>query len=151
MCTSLFFPVEGTLDGVERVIYHRYTSAVFRRLVSSGWMRCHSGTDQTLLLLCAERLIWTLKANLIEIHAGRQTSHLSRTDFLRVLAIVCSHDKACIRQMTSEKLQYIITGYGLLLNRYWIVLVCIAMHRRNESFRHPYWKVARICSNITPD
>ncbi len=29
-------------------------------------------------------------------------------------AIVCSRDKACMRQMTSEKLQYIIIGYGLL-------------------------------------
>ncbi len=32
----------------------------------------------------------------------------------------------------SEKLQYIIIGSGLLLNRYRIVLVCIAMHRRND-------------------
>ncbi len=48
------------------------------------------------------------------------------------LAIGCSHDKACMRQMTSEKLQYIIIGYGLLLNRYRIILVCIVMHRRND-------------------
>ncbi len=43
--------------------------------------------------------------------------------------IVCSREKSC---MTSEKLQYIILCYGLLLNRYRIFLVCIAMHRRNN-------------------
>ncbi|XDV38148.1 hypothetical protein PO909_007617 [Leuciscus waleckii] len=39
--------------------------------------------------------------------------------------------------MTSEKRQYIIIGYGLLLNRYRIVLFCIAMHRRNGEETFP--------------
>ncbi len=47
-------------------------------------------------------------------------------------AIVCSGGKARMRKMTSQKHQYVIIGYGLLLNRYRIVLVCITMHRRNN-------------------
>ncbi len=43
--------------------------------------------------------------------------YYTRTSVSPPSAIVCSRDKACMRQMTSEKLQYIIIGYGLLLNQ----------------------------------
>ncbi len=65
--------------------------------------------------------------------------HITRTRVSPPSTIVCYRDKARMRQMTSEKRQYVIIGYGLLLNRYRIVLVCITMHRRKDSFRHPYW------------